>query len=121
MQEEEARSAPRLEDILKPGKGDRADKAPAAEETPEESFVQELLKEEKSSAHMDTDPDAYRYPPISLLDESTRVDDSQAALEQKTNAELLVQTLKEFGVSTQVVDVSRGPPSPGMSFSPAPV
>lgn len=74
---------------------------------------------------MDTEADSYRYPPISLLDESTPVDDNQAAMEQQINAETLVNTLKEFGVSTRVVDISRGPtvtryelqPSAGVKIS----
>ena len=122
MQEEEEKPAPRLEDILKPGK---AGKASAGEEDSTQLSGEEPPKEEKKPAYMDAEPDSYRYPPVSLLDESKAVDDSQADLEQKTNADLLVQTLKEFGVSTKVIDVSRGPtvtryelqPSAGVKIS----
>lgn len=69
--------------------------------------------------------DGYRYPPISLLDEARPVDDSKAQQEQQTNAALLVKTLNDFGVSTKVIDVSRGPsvtryelePSAGVKLS----
>ena len=53
------------------------------------------------------------------------MDDDKAALEQQVNADTLVNTLKEFGVSTRVVDISRGPtvtryelqPSAGVKIS----
>lgn len=71
------------------------------------------------------EPASYRYPPISLLDEPKPVNDALAAKELHTNAELLVKTLREFGVETKVVDISRGPsvtryelePSAGVKIS----
>ncbi len=68
---------------------------------------------------------SYRYPPISLLDESRPVDAQKSGEEQKHTAALLVNTLQEFGVSTKVLDVSRGPsvtryelqPSAGVKIS----
>ncbi len=69
--------------------------------------------------------DGYRYPPISLLDEARPTDDAKAQQEQQTNAALLVKTLNDFGVSTKVIDISRGPsvtryelePSAGVKLS----
>ncbi len=69
--------------------------------------------------------DEYRFPPLSLLNESKSSDDAAAAREQNSTAELLTQTLKEFGVSAKVLDVSRGPtvtryelqPSAGVKIS----
>ncbi len=51
----------------------------------------------------------YRYPPISLLDKPKAVSEMDATTELQTNAELLVSTLKSFGVHTRIVDISRGP------------
>ena len=51
----------------------------------------------------------YRYPPISLLDRPKAVSEEDATTELQTNAELLVSTLKSFGVQTRIVDISRGP------------
>ena len=120
MRQEDEKPVPRLEDILKPAKGEKPDK-PAGEE----GVAQPLPKDSPKPAYMDAEPDVYRYPPISLLDESKASDDSQAALEQKNTSDLLVQTLKEFGVNTKVIDVSRGPtvtryelqPSAGVKIS----
>lgn len=53
--------------------------------------------------------ESYTYPPLSLLKAPTAVDDRTAREEMQTNAELLVQTLKEFGISAKVIDISRGP------------
>ncbi len=69
--------------------------------------------------------DDYHYPPIALLDEPRPFDDISAAAEQQNNAELLVKTLKDFGINTRVVAVSRGPavtryelePSAGVKIS----
>ena len=69
--------------------------------------------------------DDYHYPPIALLDEPRPFDDASAAMEQQTNADLLVKTLKDFGISTRVVAISRGPavtryelePSAGVKIS----
>ncbi len=51
----------------------------------------------------------YRYPPITLLKPPQASDDNMAREEMQTNAELLVQTLKEFGISAKVIAISRGP------------
>ena len=114
LKEADERPAPRLDDIV--GKAvKKADTVPAAEEAP--AAPPKSAPEEA--------PDSYRYPPISLLDESQPVDDTKAAQELKTNADLLVSTLKEFGVSTKVIHISRGPtvtryelqPSAGVKIS----
>ncbi|MBQ1210436.1 MAG: DNA translocase FtsK [Clostridia bacterium] len=54
-------------------------------------------------------PAVYKLPPLTLLDHARSVDDSAASLEMKTNAELLVKTLRDFGVETQVSNIVRGP------------
>ena len=51
----------------------------------------------------------YHYPPITLLSPPKAIDDNAAREEMQTNAELLVQTLKEFGISAKVIAISRGP------------
>ncbi|HIW73395.1 MAG TPA: DNA translocase FtsK [Firmicutes bacterium] len=69
--------------------------------------------------------DDYHYPPIALLDEPRPFDDASAAAEQQSNADLLVKTLKDFGINTRVVAISRGPavtryelePSAGVKIS----
>lgn len=115
------KSAPRVEDLLTrkgPVKGLEAEEASDGAEP-------EKKAEKKRPAYMDAEADSYRYPPISLLDESKGVDVSQAASEEHSTADLLVNTLKEFGVSTRVIDVSRGPtvtryelqPSAGVKIS----
>ncbi len=53
--------------------------------------------------------ESYTYPPLSLLKRPTAVDDRMAREEMRQNSELLVQTLKEFGISAKVIDICRGP------------
>lgn len=101
----------KVDDLL-PKKEEPA--APAQEE-PEKSM-------EKKSAE---DTDTYCYPPLSLLNESKSVDEAASTREQAATAELLTQTLREFGVSAKVVDISCGPtvtryelqPSAGVKIS----
>ncbi len=105
-----------------------------AEETeqpaePEEEYEEEIEAEiepviEETEAPVVV-PAEYRFPPLTLLNESKASDNAAAAREQSSTAELLTQTLKEFGVNAKVIDVSRGPtvtryelqPSAGVKIS----
>lgn len=68
---------------------------------------------------------SYRYPPISLLYDNRASRRGAAAQEQKATAELLVKTLRDFGIETRIVDISVGPtvtryelePSAGVKIS----
>ena len=51
----------------------------------------------------------YKYPPLNLLDSINSADSKTVAAELETTAQRLVDTLKSFGVETQVINVSRGP------------
>ncbi len=78
-------------------------------------------------ANQDEEEEAiYHLPPLSLLDEPVA---GQAAVgteaERRANGELLVNTLKDFGISTRLVDITSGPavtryelePSAGVKIS----
>ena len=68
---------------------------------------------------------AYQFPPITLLNPPQDHGNRDLSIELRGNAELLVDTLKSFGVQTRVVDISRGPtvtryelqPSAGVKIS----
>lgn len=68
----------------------------------------------------------YHFPPIELLHESHNdINAENAEAEMKSNADILVNTLKSFGVMTRIVDIHRGPtvtryelqPSAGVKIS----
>lgn len=67
----------------------------------------------------------YQYPPVTLLKAVQNKRNKDLSEELRANAELLVDTLKSFGVQTRVVDISRGPtvtryelqPSAGVKIS----
>ncbi|MDD7430086.1 MAG: DNA translocase FtsK 4TM domain-containing protein [Oscillospiraceae bacterium] len=68
----------------------------------------------------------YHFPPIELLRESHNdINAENAEAEMKANADILVNTLKSFGVMTRIVDIHRGPtvtryelqPSAGVKIS----
>ena len=69
---------------------------------------------------------AYELPPISLLKEvDNSLNAAEVEAEMKSNADILVNTLKSFGVQTRIVDIHRGPtvtryelqPSAGVKIS----
>lgn len=97
---ETAQPSVRVEDLLE------KQKIPADPDTVE-------FTEETEVFAVDAEPkkpvESYRFPPISLLEHAAAKDDSKASAEIQNNADLLVKTLKDFGISTRVLDVSRGP------------
>lgn len=98
------------------------EKEPPKSEEPQTETETEI---EKTVEKKQEEADTYCYPPLSLLNESKSIDESAAAREQTATADLLIQTLNEFGVSAKVIDISCGPtvtryelqPSAGVKIS----
>ncbi len=61
----------------------------------------------------------YHFPPVSMLEATKEVSEQDATEELKTNGQMLVQTLKSFGVQTKIVDISRGPAVTRYELQPA--
>ena len=67
----------------------------------------------------------YRYPPLTLLDESKSHAAGASDKDLRATGELLVSTLRDFGINTRLSDVTRGPavtryelePSAGVKIS----
>lgn len=105
---------PRLEDLV------QTDKPAKPKEEPAPAF-----EAPKPDALLPEEEDGYRYPPMSLLDEPKAVTDTAGELDVQGLSTLLVSTLKDFGVNTKVIDVTRGPsvtrfelePSAGVKIS----
>lgn len=51
----------------------------------------------------------YKFPPLSLLDLPKNRGNQDISSELNANGEKLVETLKSFGVSTKIINISRGP------------
>ena len=100
------------------------DLLPQKEKKEEEEEIEEFVVETETDKPKE-EPEEYVYPPLSLLNESKSGDLSAAQREQSGTADLLVQTLQEFGVSAKVINISRGPtvtryelqPSAGVKIS----
>ena len=60
-------------------------------------------------AESEDDMPIYKFPPLSLLDSINSADSKTVAAELESTSQRLVDTLKSFGVETQVINVSRGP------------
>lgn len=96
--------------------------ADAAEEATDTAALESALAQASAES---AEGAGYRYPPITLLEEKAVQDEGESRQEQQQTASLLVKTLNDFGVSTKVLDVSRGPavtryelePSAGVKLS----
>ncbi len=118
------------DDILAPPAPAPIPPAPAPAPAPEpdpvpppvirEPAVPKLSKEEEREqvreevareieAGMDQDPPAYRYPPVSLLNQGGGGGSAAADGELHANQQRLQDALISFGVSAHIVNVTRGP------------
>ena len=61
----------------------------------------------------------YQFPPVSLLQASEAVDHGDITHELQVNGQMLVDTLKSFGVQTKILDISRGPAVTRYELQPA--
>ena len=84
--------------------------------------AQRLAKKNQSEVEKYTDEPKreYSYPPIECLAEPDFGREDDYALEMKTTASKLVDTLKSFGVETTLIGVSRGPSVTRYELQPAP-
>jgi len=99
---------------------DEADEVMSAEEAEKE------LEEDLKSAEEPEQQVIYRYPPLTLLDRGAAGEDARLQDgDRMATGKLLVNTLKDFGISTELGDVTCGPsvtryelvPSAGVKIS----
>ncbi len=113
VNEEQDRPQLRIDDIIGRAMDNKEANAPADTEEPQGMTKEELRRAEAEMAKeveaAEEVKESYTYPPLSLLKRPTPVDDRMAREEMRQNSELLVQTLKEFGISAKVIDICRGP------------
>ncbi len=111
VREEHDRPQIRIDDII--GRAMDAKEANAPADAVPSMTAEELRNAEAEMAKeveaAEEPKESYTYPPLSLLKRPTVVDDRMAREEMRQNSELLVQTLREFGISAKVIDICRGP------------
>ena len=61
----------------------------------------------------------YHFPPVTMLETTKETNEQDVTEELKINGQMLVQTLKSFGVQTKIVDISRGPAVTRYELQPA--
>jgi S-DNA-T family DNA segregation ATPase FtsK/SpoIIIE len=111
-------------DNLEEDKPEKSETVPSQAAVAVETAETTETKTKDEPAYLPMD-DSYHYPPISLLDDNRSSKNNSSAQEQKATADLLVKTLKDFGISTRIVDISSGPtvtryelePSAGVKIS----
>ncbi len=65
------------------------------------------------------EPPEYSFPPLNLLDDPPLVSQTDTTRELRSNAELLENTLKSFGVQARIINASRGPAVTRYELQPA--
>lgn len=91
----------------------------------EEEEKEQLSKEIENQINQEKKVIEYKKPPLSFLKAPVNKVNQDLSSELKANAEVLVNTLKSFGVETRIIDISRGPtvtryelqPSAGVKIS----
>lgn len=95
-----------------------AEEAPDASEAPKSGVLEDFTVPETSTITVGEE-DAYRLPPISLLQQPDAERTADISAELKATATKLVDTLRSFGVETRIVDISRGPAVTRYELQPA--
>jgi S-DNA-T family DNA segregation ATPase FtsK/SpoIIIE len=68
----------------------------------------------------DAEPRLYTLPPISLLDEPVAAPTRAIKTDTATTARILMETLSEFGIETEVTNIEQGPVVTSYELLPAP-
>ena len=88
------------------------------EEKPEnDAPMLEGISNEVTLEDIPEDEDAYRFPPLSLLQEPTST--GNAATDHEAVGEQLVNILRSFGVETKIINISVGPSVTRYELQPA--
>ena len=96
---------------------------PRTQEVQEER--EEAAVSGKSEPHREPVPpmveqkQGYQFPPTSLLERGKEEDEGETREELQVNGQLLVDTLKSFGVQTKILDICRGPAVTRYELQPA--
>ena len=107
VEEEPAPPPPAREDPVPPPV--IREPAPAKLSKEEERAQVQAEMAREIEAGMEQDAPAYRYPPVSLLNESQAGSAAAADGELRANQQRLQDALASFGVSARIVNVIRGP------------
>lgn len=97
-------------------------------DVPDTSPIPQKQQEHRQETYVKNTPvnepveleEKYLMPPVCLLEAPPEEDNENISLELKQNGTILVDTLKSFGVSTGIVNISRGPSVTRYELQPAP-
>ncbi len=87
------------------------------EKTENDAPMLEGISNEVTLEDIPEDEDAYRFPPLSLLQEPTST--GNAATDHEAVGEQLVNILRSFGVETKIINISVGPSVTRYELQPA--
>lgn len=106
---------------VRPKKDDDAFHQPKIEK-PEKATIKkdDTFEVVKLKANMQAKNDAYRLPDISLLDDNIKSNITNEKREAIESADILLKTLKSFGIDCKLVQINRGPTITRYELQPAP-
>lgn len=87
--------------------GKKPKKEPKIE--PQEPEAEEEKKQTVSGVEFVTDENTYRFPPLSLLNDTVARSQKDLNSEKQAIADKLVETLRDFKVETKVINITVGP------------
>lgn len=104
----------------KPKKRKKSPKPAPKEETPPptvEISVEEVKQQLENKT--ENNENHYLFPPFTLLEAQVNVNEENISQELNNSATTLVETLKSFGVQTNIINISRGPSVTRYELQPA--
>ena len=89
------------------------------EQAKEQEQATTVVQDSELSQGLEQQQNGYQTPPVSMLEAAAMPDSSEMQHELQINGQQLVQVLDSFGVTTKIVDISRGPSVTRYELQPA--
>ena len=89
------------------------------EQAKEQEKTAPAVQGDELSQGLEQQQGGYQTPPVSMLEAAAMPDSSKMQHELQVNGQQLVQVLDSFGVTTKIVDISRGPSVTRYELQPA--